>query len=196
MGSISNDSSSGHNFDVVVVGGGNAALCAALSAHDHGARVLVLEAAPREDRGGNSRFAGTVFRATHQGMEQVKKLLCEEAMADAELCGMLPYTEQDYSRDLAKLSHGRNDKTISDVMVKQGWETLEWMKSKGVKWELIVRKYMNTEGLREKHDKVNLEPGAPVMAVGGGVGDRQPLGCSGKAYVLRSYGGMVRERSA
>ncbi len=42
-------------FDVLVAGGGNAALCAALSAAEHGARVAVLESAPREFRGGNSR---------------------------------------------------------------------------------------------------------------------------------------------
>lgn len=155
---------------MIVVGGGNAALCAAISAHDHGAGVLILEAAPREARGGNSRFAGTVFRASHTGFEQVRGLLCPEAMADADLCDMLPYTERDYSNDLSKVSDGRNDKAISEIMVTQGWETLEWMKAKGVKWELIVRKYLNLDGLRENHDKINLEPGGPVMVRGGGVG--------------------------
>ena len=169
MGSISGFGTE-QNFDVIVVGGGNAALCAALSAHDHGARVLVLESAPREHRGGNSRFAGTVFRASHVGMEAVKELLCAEAMADAAVCDMLPYTPQDYSNDLSKTSHGRNDKIISEIMVHQGWETLQWMKAKGVKWELIVRKYQNLDALREKHNTVSLEPGAPVMARGGGVG--------------------------
>lgn len=170
MGSISHPSGSPETFDVVVVGGGNAATCAAISAHENGARVLIIEAASREDRGGNSRFAGTVFRAPHDGLEKVKTLLCEEAMADAAVCSMLPYTNEDYSRDLDEVSHGRNDKAISDVMVKLGWETLEWMKSKGVKWELIVRKYANIEGLAAKHEAVSLEPGAPVMACGGGVG--------------------------
>ena len=46
------------DYDVIVVGGGNAALVAALSAHEAGARVVILEAAPKEERGGNSRFAG------------------------------------------------------------------------------------------------------------------------------------------
>ncbi|KAJ9606615.1 hypothetical protein H2200_008623 [Cladophialophora chaetospira] len=122
MGSISYTHGAGAEgtFDVIVVGGGNAALCAALSAHDNGARVLVLEAAPREDRGGNSRFAGTVFRASHTGFDQVKTMLCEEAMADAALCTMGPYTKEAYSKDMAKISHGRNDKDLSDVVVKNG----------------------------------------------------------------------------
>jgi len=51
-------------------------------------------------------------------------------------------------------------------MIKRGWETLEWMKSKGVQWELIVCKYQNLDGLREKHSKVNLEPGGTVMVRG------------------------------
>jgi len=73
MGSISYSSGTDmrEQYDAIVVGGGNAALCMTLSAHDNGARVLVLEAAPREGRGGNSRFAGTVFRASHTGMGQV-----------------------------------------------------------------------------------------------------------------------------
>ena len=51
-------------YDVVVVGGGNAALCAALSAVEHGSRVALLERAPEDSRGGNSAFtAGTVVSA-------------------------------------------------------------------------------------------------------------------------------------
>lgn len=138
MGSISstNGTDSEGRYDVIVVGGSNAALCAAVSAHDNGASVLVLEAAPRDAHGGSSRFAGTVFRASHTGMYQVKSLLCPEAMADAAL-----YTDQDYRYDLSRTSDGRNDKDMSEIMTKHGWETLEWMKSKGVQWELIVRKY-------------------------------------------------------
>ena len=51
----------------VVVGGGNAALCAAISAHENGARVLMLEAAPFEERGGNSHFTGGAFRFAYTG---------------------------------------------------------------------------------------------------------------------------------
>ncbi|MDH4294196.1 MAG: FAD-binding protein, partial [Betaproteobacteria bacterium] len=51
-----------NSYDVIVVGKGNAALCAALSAHDQGARVVLLEAANEDESGGNSRFAGGVMR--------------------------------------------------------------------------------------------------------------------------------------
>ncbi|KIW96321.1 precorrin 3B synthase CobZ [Cladophialophora bantiana CBS 173.52] len=172
MGSATpaNIAASVHTFDVIVVGGGNAALAAAISAHDSGARVLVLEAAPKEERGGNSRFAGTVFRAPHKGLEHVKTLLCEEAMDDTKLCTIGPYTEEMYFEDLSKASHGRLDKDIAEVLVKQGWETLEWMKSKGHKWELMIRKYLNVDNLAARGEIIHVNAGAAIMAVGGGVG--------------------------
>ena len=53
-------------YDVIVVGAGNAALTAALSAAQAGARVLVLEKAPEAERGGNSRFSGGLFRFAYE----------------------------------------------------------------------------------------------------------------------------------
>ena len=64
-------------YDVIVVGAGNAALTAALSAKEAGARVLVLEKAPHAERGGNSRFSGGLFRFAYSSVEAVKGLLPE-----------------------------------------------------------------------------------------------------------------------
>ena len=63
------------SYDVIVVGAGNAALCAALSAREQGANVLVLERAPQEKRGGNSAFTGGGFRMVHHGLEDIKKFV-------------------------------------------------------------------------------------------------------------------------
>ena len=60
-------------FDVVVVGAGNAALCAALAAHEAGSRVLVIEKAPEDERGGNSLFTAGGFRFVHDGIEDLRK---------------------------------------------------------------------------------------------------------------------------
>ena len=61
-------------YDVVVVGKGNAALCAALSARDAGVSVAMLEAATEEESGGNSRFAGGVMRFAYSSVEDLQKI--------------------------------------------------------------------------------------------------------------------------
>ena len=60
-------------YDVVVVGAGNAALCAALAAREHGARVLVLERAPEDEAGGNSRFTAGLMRVAYNGVDDLKR---------------------------------------------------------------------------------------------------------------------------
>ena len=60
-------------YDVIVVGAGNAALCAALAAQEQGAKVLVLEKASEEERGGNSTFTAGGFRFVHNGVEDLRK---------------------------------------------------------------------------------------------------------------------------
>ena len=62
-------------YDVIVVGGGNAALCAALSAKEKAGKVLVLERAPEDESGGNSRFTAGLFRVAYDGVEDLKKVI-------------------------------------------------------------------------------------------------------------------------
>ncbi len=65
-------------WDVIVVGAGNAALCAALSAAEQGAKVLVLEKATLEDRGGNSTFTAGGFRFCHDGVEDLRSDILDD----------------------------------------------------------------------------------------------------------------------
>ena len=65
----------GDSYDVVVVGAGNAALSAALSARDGGARVLVLEKAPVAERGGNTAFTGGLFRFPFNSIDDIRPLI-------------------------------------------------------------------------------------------------------------------------
>ena len=64
-----------NDFDVVVVGAGNAACCAALAAAEEGARVLVLERAPRRESGGNSRFTAGAIRFAYEGVDDLIALM-------------------------------------------------------------------------------------------------------------------------
>ncbi|KAK4504578.1 hypothetical protein PRZ48_005494 [Zasmidium cellare] len=157
------------HYDVIVVGGGNAALAAALSAHEQGANVLVLEASPKEERGGNSRFAGTVFRVPHNGLDDVKGLLGKAALPDADLVDIGPYTTEKYKEDFAAVSHGRNDPAMTQVLLENAFDAVHWMKEKGVEWDLALRKYYGVDSLKPG-EKVSMEAGGVLMAKGGGVG--------------------------
>ena len=156
-------------YDVVVVGGGNAAICAALSAHDQGARIAVLEAAPREERGGNSRFASTVYRIPHKGVQDIEPMLCDENKSDLELFNVKPYTPQMWLDDMEKTSDGHADLELAKVVIDHGLSTVQWMRDKGVKFKTSVRKFLDEEAIRA-HGKVDIAPGIELMVAGEGVG--------------------------
>src|SRR5580693_2166723 len=81
-------------FDVVVAGGGNAALCAALSASEAGARVLILESAPRDFRGGNSRHTRNM-----------------------RIAGVYP--EAEYLADLMAVTGGQTDEELARLAIRE-----------------------------------------------------------------------------
>lgn len=149
-----------HKYDVVVVGGGNTALCAALTAHDHGARVAIIEAAPRSERGGNSRFSGTAWRFVHSGKESLLPLLDSEGLEEADLCSMGPYTAEDFTKDMLDKSGGRHDREEIRIIIEKGYETMKWLAEKGVPFKLPRNFWVSHEG---KDGIQELAPGVPVV---------------------------------
>jgi tricarballylate dehydrogenase len=87
------------DFDVIIVGGGNAALCAALSAKENAQRVLVLERAPEEESGGNSRFTAGLMRIVYNGPDDLRQLidLSEDELARTDFG---TYTEEQFFDDM------------------------------------------------------------------------------------------------
>ncbi|HZR67657.1 MAG TPA: FAD-dependent oxidoreductase, partial [Burkholderiales bacterium] len=83
------------NYDVIVVGGGNAALCAALSAKETAGRVLVLERAPEEESGGNSRFTAGLMRIVYGGPDDLGQLF-ELSAEERERTDFGTYTEEQF----------------------------------------------------------------------------------------------------
>ena len=109
--------------DVLVIGGGNAGLCAAISARDRGARVLVLESSPRVFRGGNSRHTRNL-RCMHNAPTAV--------LTDA-------YTEEEYIADLLRVTKGRTNERLAHIAVRESATLPEWLMSLGVRFQPSLR---------------------------------------------------------
>ncbi len=107
-------------YDVLVIGGGNAALCAAIAAREGGAeRVLVLEAAPKFYRGGNTRHT--------------RNMRCAHDSATETLSG--PYTEEEFWDDLLKVTGGNTDEQLARYMISESKEMLTWIARQGVRFQ-------------------------------------------------------------
>ena len=121
-------------YDVIVVGKGNAALCAALSAADNGAKVLVLEAANEEDSGGNSRFAGGVMRFAYESVDDLKRVteLTDDEVANSDFG---TNTREEYLEDIFRLTAYRTDPDLSETLVNESLDTMAWLRSKGTRSE-------------------------------------------------------------
>lgn len=121
--------------DVVVVGAGNAALCAALSASENGARVLVLEAAPEAERGGNSFFTGGAFRFSYRGVEDLKQVCTTMDDAQLENVDFGTYTDEQFFDDMYSVTEYRTDAELCEVLVRSSLETAKWVARQGVRLE-------------------------------------------------------------
>jgi tricarballylate dehydrogenase len=119
--------------DVLVVGAGNAALCAAISAHEQGARVLMLEAAPFEERGGNSHFTGGAFRFAFRGVDDLVAVLPSLAQENLENVDFGTYTEEQYFDDLFALTQFRTDPELAEILVRRSLDSAKWVVQQGVR---------------------------------------------------------------
>src|SRR5690349_5308528 len=154
-------------YDVVVVGAGNAALSSAVSAHENGAKVLVLEKAPRDMRGGNTHWAGAVLRIAFDEPRELAPLLpgIEEEYENFYE-GITPYTRKDYMDDLLRVTSGRTDPILSNILVNNSKDTVFWMHEVGgVKMEPAI----TVAGVK-KGNMVVWPRGLVVRAVHEGVG--------------------------
>jgi tricarballylate dehydrogenase len=152
-------------FDVVVVGAGNAGLCAALAARERGCEVLVLEAAPEAERGGNSRYTAGAMRVVYRGVEDLRELVPDLSDADIARTDFGAYTEADFFDDLGRVTEYRSDPELSELLVRRSFDTLRWMREKGVRFAPMYGRQAFKTG-----DRMRFWGGLTVEAWGGGPG--------------------------
>ena len=175
--------------DVIVVGAGNAALCAALSAREQGARVLVLEKAPEHLRGGNSYFTGGGFRFPYQGLEAIRALIPEMNDEEASSIEIGSYPQSRMYEDIMRVTEGLSDADLLQTLVSEAHPTVHWMREQGLRYVLMYGRQSFEVG-----GKQHFYGGLITEAVGGGKGLVDELFNMAEARGVEIvYGAKVRE---
>ncbi|PWB65104.1 MAG: tricarballylate dehydrogenase [Bradyrhizobiaceae bacterium] len=153
-------------WDVIVVGAGNAALCAAISATEQGAKVLVLEKAPEDERGGNSLFTAGGFRFVHDGLDDLRGDILQD-LSEAEVAQIVlpPLSKDTYIDDLMRVTENNSDEELADILIGRSRDTMRWMRGHNVRFiPMFGRQSYKVDGKHHFYGGVNIE------AVGGGWG--------------------------
>ncbi|MEM9632510.1 MAG: FAD-dependent tricarballylate dehydrogenase TcuA [Pseudomonadota bacterium] len=120
-------------FDVVVVGGGNAGYSAASAAADAGANVLLLEKAPEQWEGGNSGFiAGFLF--AYDTVDDLKAIV--DFSPEDEASVISPYPKESFRQDMLNASDGRSDPELLEILVEESLDAMNWLKRRGFSFRL------------------------------------------------------------
>ncbi len=152
-------------WDVIVVGGGNAAFCAALAAQENGARVLVLEAAPQLESGGNTRFTAGAMRVAYDGVDDLSALMPDLTEAEKASTDFGTYNEDQFFDDMGRVTQYRTNPDLCELLVRRSFPTLLWMRGNGVRFAPIYgRQAFKVDG------RFKFWGGLTVEAWGGGPG--------------------------
>lgn len=155
---------SDHDYDVIVVGAGNTALLTALRGHENGAKVLVLEIAPKEKRGGNAYYTTGIYRIVHNGIEDVRDLIKNLSEEERNIV-IEPYTADDFFREYSTVTEGLVDPTLTELIVERSTDAIRWMvKKHDVPMELT------SVFVKRINNKLHFVGDTPICAKGGGAG--------------------------
>lgn len=154
-----------YETDIVVVGAGNTAMCAAIAARENGANVIVLEKAPEAEKGGNSTFTHGSIRFAYKGVEELKQIMPDLMQEDIDMTDFGAYTEEEFFDDMCRITEYRTDPELASLLTSKSFETMKWMQSHKVRWVPIYgRQAFKVDGI------FKFWGGMIVESVGGGPG--------------------------
>jgi tricarballylate dehydrogenase len=125
-------------YDVIVVGGGNAGFSAAHAAATRGRRVLLLEKGLPDMAGGNSFYTAGATRINHNGLDDVRDFVEPDERQARTV--VPPYSPEEYAADLAKVTQGRNDPALTEVLVHESQDAVRWLQALGVRYRLMYER--------------------------------------------------------
>lgn len=140
-------------------------MCAALAAEEAGARVLVIERAPRDLRGGNTAFTAGAMRVAYAGVDDVRALVPDLSDEQIAVTDFGQYTADQFYDDLARVSEYRTDFELAHTLASESFQTLRWMRDKGIRFVPIYgRQAFQEDG------RFTFWGGLTIEVVGGGRG--------------------------
>ena len=152
-------------WDVILVGGGNAAFCAALAAAERDLKILVLERAPEDESGGNSRFTAGAFRIVYNGVDDLRRLMPDLTDAEVASSDFGTYTSDQFFDDMFRVTRYRTQGDLCERLVTKSYEAALWLRDKGMRFQPIWgRQAYKIDG------KFKFWGGLTVEAWGGGPG--------------------------
>jgi tricarballylate dehydrogenase len=154
-----------HNTDIVIVGAGNAAICAALAARESGAEVIVLERAPIASKGGNSRYTAGAMRFVYNDVNDLREIMPELSDSEVANADFGSYTRDNFYDDMGRLTQYRSDPDLTEILIENSFDTIKWMHRQGVKFlPMYGRQAFKIDG------KFRFWGGLTVETWGGGPG--------------------------
>jgi tricarballylate dehydrogenase len=155
----------GQDYDVIIVGAGNAAFCAAFAATERGARVLMLECAPEEESGGNSRFTAGAIRFAYDGADDIARLCPDLSPEQLSITDFGSYSTDQFYDDMFRVTRYRTDPALCERLVEGSAPAMRWLNEAGLRFMPIYgRQAFKVDG------RFRFWGGLTLEAWGGGPG--------------------------
>jgi len=122
---------------IIVVGAGNAALCAAIAALEKGAEVLIIEKAPKQEAGGNSKYTAGAMRFVYNNNAELLPLLLNPDDAKIAVTDFGSYTKEKFESDLLSFNNGSPLSLHQKILIENSYKTMLWLASHQIKFEPI-----------------------------------------------------------